>query len=454
MLTLLMNSYYRKYGLILGICSFLLSCGNGEENIIGNTSITKWKDDKKSAISITYDDGIINQFTVARPIMNNLGLPGTFYIITGKINGAEKGKFIGRNTQEVIDETAISKTNSSNFFERASAIGFIEDGIALQYHSNAGSLFEAGKPKEAHELIDIGFEKLRKGELSASDEVIFHDNAIDTTTWRDLKSYALEGHEIASHTVTHPRLAVLDEVNLRYELEQSKVDIQQFLGEAYTFSAECPYGTEDERVMEFAKEIYPSLRNRMPEPYLEEINRSNTLLPGASSKEYIQWQRGPLTKTSMHTMKSWVDTCLEQDNIWLVLVFHGVNGVGWEPKTGSELKEYFDYIKEKEEYIWVATFADVTKYIRERKATTLKSIVKDGKIKVSVSSNLDSKVYNVPLTLKTYVPEHWEQVLLYVSNNTANKNILLPKKDTNGTYVVYDALLSQAEYVLANLESK
>ncbi|MEZ4931439.1 MAG: hypothetical protein R2788_04810 [Saprospiraceae bacterium] len=26
-------------------------------------------------------------------------------------------------------------------------------------------------------------------------------------------------------------------------------------------------------------------------------------------------------------MKSWVDTCLAHDNIWLVLVFHGVDGL-------------------------------------------------------------------------------------------------------------------------------
>ena len=50
--------------------------------------------------------------------------------------------------------------------------------------------------------------------------------------------------------MTHPRLAVLDEANMLYELEQSKADIRKFMGDAYTFSAEGPYGTEDERVME------------------------------------------------------------------------------------------------------------------------------------------------------------------------------------------------------------
>ena len=35
-------------------------------------------------------------------------------------------------------------------------------------------------------------------------------------------------------------------------------------------------------------------------------------------------------------------------------------------KPVSELKEYFGYIKSKEEKLWVATFQDVAKYMRER----------------------------------------------------------------------------------------
>ena len=33
---------------------------------------------------------------------------------------------------------------------------------------------------------------------------------------------------------------------------------------------------------------------------------------------------------------------------------------------GAELKEYFGYIKSQEDKLWVATFQDVAKYMRER----------------------------------------------------------------------------------------
>src|SRR5690606_34117412 len=146
--------------------------------------------------------------------------------------------------------------------------------------------------------------------------VVFHNNVEDTTTWEQYKAYSAQGHEIASHTVTHPRLAALDEVNLMYELEQSKADLLKFIGPESTFSAEGPYGTENERVMEYAHTVYPALRNRMPEDWLEEINRGSKMTPGQSTKEYVQWQRGPVTRIDIHQMKAWVDTVMTHDNNW------------------------------------------------------------------------------------------------------------------------------------------
>jgi hypothetical protein len=92
----------------------------------GQTDITKWPYNKRAAVSLTFDDNSINQFRVAVPIMNKLGLPATFHIITGDISGSRyHGTFIGRPTSAVIRETAGAPTNADNFFERASAIGHL-----------------------------------------------------------------------------------------------------------------------------------------------------------------------------------------------------------------------------------------------------------------------------------------------------------------------------------------
>ena len=427
-----------KFVIISVISGLLFSgCIKSLDQHVGQTEVTKWKGNKKSAVSITYDDGIITQFTVARPIMNKLNLPATFFVLTGKINGSEDGRFFGRSEDEIIHETASIKTNKANFFERASLIGFTGTSEALIAHSSAGSLFEAGKITEAYQIIDESFEKLRNGTLQNIDEVVYHDNSQDTTTWQDLKNYTLEGHEIASHSITHPRMAVLDEVNLRYELEQSKTDIYKHLGEAYTFSMECPYGTENERVMAYAREVYPALRNRMPETYLDEINRASDDDPETSKNDYVQWQRGPLTNSSMELMKSWIDKCVANNNIWLILVFHGVDNFGWEPKSAGELEAYFSYIKENENNLWVATFADVTKYIRERKNIAISSQMEANTIVLTLTTDLDAKTYDVPLTLKTYIPDNWEGIQIRNSENVLMDRVEVHSNET-GTYVLYD----------------
>ena len=438
-----------KWMIVTILTGILFSgCTKSPDQHVGQTEVSKWQGNKKSAVSITYDDGIITQFTVARPIMNKLNLPATFFVLTGKINGSENGKFFGRPQDEIIRETALTKTNADNFFERASLIGYTGTSEAMLSHSNAGSLFELGKVEEAYQTIDDAFEKLRNGTLKNTDEVVYHDNPQDTTSWEDLRKYAAEGHEIASHSITHPRMAVLDEVNLLYELEQSKADIYKNLGEKYTFSVECPYGTENERVMEYARSVYPALRNRMPEDWLDELNRSSDQDPEASENEYVQWQRGPLTNTGMDVMKSWIDTCQANENIWLVLVFHGVDNFGWEAKTAGELEEYFGYIKEKEHDLWVATFADVTKYIRERKNIDISGKLEDETIVLTLSSDLDPSIYDVPLSLKTYIPASWKNVQV-MSEGEEIMSVLDIGTDDFGKFIRYNLIPGTEEIVIS-----
>ena len=91
---------------------------------VGQTEITKWKYGRNGAISITYDDGSINQFVKAVPIMNQSGMPGTFFINTGSIPGSKyQGRFIGRPVKEIINESKPVPTNKDNVYERAQLQG-------------------------------------------------------------------------------------------------------------------------------------------------------------------------------------------------------------------------------------------------------------------------------------------------------------------------------------------
>lgn len=413
------------------------------------TTITKWQHDKKGAISITYDDGIKTQFTQVLPIMNRLHFPGTFFIVTGDMKGSNyHAKFAGRPISEIMNESKTIKTNANNFFERASAVRFLGYKGTATWFYKAGSCFEEGKLTEAYRLIDSVYSLALSERLQPGRDTTYEAGLSAQNSWEDFKKYASQGYEFACHSLSHPFMAILDSANMYYELEKCKEDIENHLGKSHSFSAEVPFGTEDERVMKFVlqSKLFHALRNKMPEPYMYEINRGYKEPPGHSSKEYVQWQRGPLTNTLLSEMKSWVDTLIDHDNIWLVLVFHGVDNLGWEPIQHDTIASYFQYMKQKENNLWIATFQDVTKYLRERMATKITEIKRNNSIVISLQCPLDSAIYNLALTLKTYIPATWKQVSVLQDKK---KNKLTILKDETGNYVLTETIPNKGKIELS-----
>src|SRR3954447_10605332 len=406
-------------------------------NANGQTEITKWQDGKAGAVSITYDDGSINQFKYALPVMKRLHLPATFYIITGPITGSKyQGKFIGRPVSKIIAETATVPTNADNYFERASAAKYLGYAGANAYYDSSAIFYEDGKETQAYQVMDSLYSKVRNGALKKETEPSMEVGEEKGLTWDSIKVYASQGYEFASHTITHAHMAVLDTTNMFYELEKSKEDIKNHLGEKYTFTAEIPFGIEHPRAMKYSLPFYPALRNLMTDPYMQEINRGYKTQPGSSNKEYVQWQRGGTTKTSLQLMESWVDTTLDHDNIWLVLVFHGVDGLGYEPLPHELLDTYFQYIKRHEDSLWVANFSDVAKYMRERMHASINADKTGDRVIIHLQHSLDAKTYDIPLTLKTYVPDEWKKV--EVKQNDLKKQYTT-QKDDKGNYILYRA---------------
>jgi peptidoglycan/xylan/chitin deacetylase (PgdA/CDA1 family) len=441
----------KRMVILMGIC-LQTDISNAQTSTIGKTEITKWQYGKNGAVSLTYDDGSINQFNNALPIMERLKLPATFFVITGGIPGSKyHGKFIGRPVKTIIKESATIPTNDKNFLERCSAGGYLGYKGTITYVTQAGSLYDSPETKEkAFKVMDELYQKVRNGDFKPGyqpcDEVLQEEGL----TWEDLKNYGARGYEIASHSITHASMPGLDSVNIQYELEKSKEEIRDKMGAKYTFSSEVPYGYENERVMKIAYKIYPALRNRMPEPWLKEIDRASSQTPGTTTKDYIQWQRGATTKTPMRLMQSWVDTAVAKNNTWLVLVFHGVDNFGYEALPHTLLDEYFQYIKNQQDKLWIATFGDVTKYMRERKHAEVHKEQKNGKLAITLLSSLDKTMYDLPLTLKTYVSPDWKKVWVWQGKRMQRIDAYT---DSKGTYVLYQAYPNGIVLMLSGKEN-
>jgi len=150
----------------------------------------------------------------------------------------------------------------------------------------------------------------------------------------------------------------------------------------------------------------------------------------------VQWQRECNTRASLPLMKSWVDTTVARKDTWLVLVIHGVDGLGYEALSDTLLNNYFSYIKNKNSSLWIATFGDVTKYMREREATVIKNSPQSRDISLNIAMSLNNKMYNIPLTLKTYIPGNWKKTEVRQGKHI---HYAKPLTDEKGAYVLYQA---------------
>jgi len=420
------------------IILFLLAAAD----LYSQTEILKWKDGKSACVSITYDDGTRNQFKIAVPIMDELGFPGTFFINTGYFYGSKYyPTYVGRPIMDILKESETVPTGEANVFERTSMIRYLRDirnvpEISTFNMQRIGSSIERGRYEQVYRTVDEICEILRKTNRTYEALPIRLSAGKDSTTWEELMKFSENGHEFACHTISHPYLSNLDKENILYELEKCKEDIEDHLGSRHTLSVECPYGTHDERVLNIAYPLFPFMRNSAPEDYIDEILRGHSRMPGKTDKEYIQWQRGPLSGTPYSDMTSWIDTSI-QYNVWLVLVFHGIEGIGWEALPAETIQDYFNYIKSKEEDIWVATFQDGYKYIKERMSSEVNESVDENTIIVELNNNLDKKIYNLPLTLKTKIPEDWDSVQIQQGNSLKVINSITEGEQH---YVIYDVM--------------
>jgi peptidoglycan/xylan/chitin deacetylase (PgdA/CDA1 family) len=167
------------------------------------------------ALAITFDDGYADNEEVAAPILHRLGLPATFFVATGYLNGSCMWN------DRVIE--AVRSTRKSQL-----------DLIALQLGSH--SLADFGARRAAIDALLAGIkhaEPRRREELVAAIEESAAGAPAPRLMMSDQQVRALRsmGMEIGAHTVSHPILARLDAAAAKAEIGQSKEMLQGLLRE-------------------------------------------------------------------------------------------------------------------------------------------------------------------------------------------------------------------------------
>jgi peptidoglycan/xylan/chitin deacetylase (PgdA/CDA1 family) len=141
-------------------------------------------------------------------------------------------------------------------------------------------------------------------------------------SYNQVKSLKQSGHEIGSHTVTHPDLTKISEVQLLNELENSKSSLSTIQPDVADFA--IPYGSTNPTVQTYIKRFYRSARE-------SDGTKTFTEEDGINIRENFDSYNirafAVMRSTDPATLQKYIDYTIAH-NGWLVLAYHQIDDNG------------------------------------------------------------------------------------------------------------------------------
>ena len=261
--------------------------------------ICKFKDNKKGAVSLTFDDGTRDHLVHALPLLKQYGFKGTFYIIVNRVPN------------------------------------------------------QAKEPRPLNGFL----------------------------TWDELKLLLAEGHEIGNHSMTHRRQLTKEKSmeDVRHEINDPIPVFREKLGiQVETF-------------------CYPGCANT---PEIEKIVKEHHL--DASRRRYFCG--GP--KFTLDQWKRYMEQILAKGEDAAMMIHGIVPGGGWSPFPDRGMfEECLKDLKQRETFLWVDTYANVSRYKLLRDASSIELRSETPRKITAELKSTSAKPVGIPLTIQYAGPE-------------------------------------------------
>jgi peptidoglycan/xylan/chitin deacetylase (PgdA/CDA1 family) len=197
------------------------------------------------AVLITFDDGYRDNYTQAFPILKELGLPATCFLVTGHV---------GRANLPWWDMIAYSFLHTPR-----GAVTLPEVSTLPMQLNTRGQRRDA--VRRTLSWVKLVPEEAKSDFLSRLPGVldVAPQDEVERMhlSWEEAREMARHGIEFGGHTVTHPILSRVCETRLVDEVRRSKRDIEERLGTpayafAYPVGDESSYGEAARRAVALA----------------------------------------------------------------------------------------------------------------------------------------------------------------------------------------------------------
>lgn len=285
--------------------------------------------------------------------------------------------------------------------------------------------------------VDIAMPMFEKYGYKATFNIVTNwagGNINGMLTWSGVKELAAAGHEIASHSDSHP-----DGTMSANEISSSKGKINQ--------NIQQPYGC--------VTLAYPNCNTPGDAQVLQNYVVGRICNSGSS----IMGKNGPSNWAAVPAMmtggngtsdfKGNMQTAVQQGG-WVAFLTHGfttgTNGyANYSPTNASAMEEGLQYAKQNDSKIWVAPMGHVAMYIKERNASTATASTSGSSITVKLTHTIANDVskYEYPLSLRIKNDNNWTAA----SGTQGGKAITTSIKDG---YIYFDAVPNGGDIVISS----
>ena len=194
--------------------------------------------DPRGEVALTFDDGLRNHVEDAYPVLQNLGLPATFFVCPGLV---ESKRWLWNHEARArlrrLDANQILALTQTLHPDMSGIEGIIARMKALNFEQR---LAAEARIREA------------TPDFAPTDD---ERQAFDLLGWDDLKRLDPTLITIGSHTVDHPILPTLDDHQIEFELCRSRAWLEEVLSRPVDLFC-YPNGSQDGRVRRVATQTY------------------------------------------------------------------------------------------------------------------------------------------------------------------------------------------------------
>ena len=190
---------------------------------VGLADFARWKrgdwQPRKPIVLLTFDDGYLNNATVAAPLLSGKGFPALFLVVSGYIEG----------TRVLWPDEVFARVwawRGASLEDPAGAVHAVPERSADR---EVLALLIVEQCKNCDEGRRRDFMAYLARETQECDPLQDRD-AQAFMSWDDVRRLANAGFDLGSHSASHPILSNVSTAQLRQELRESRTAIESHTG--------------------------------------------------------------------------------------------------------------------------------------------------------------------------------------------------------------------------------